>query len=113
MKPGLSPEVLTTLAAIIEERSGMQYRTEELEILHHKILPQAQERGFDSLLDYYYFLRYDPLGGAELDALIETLAVHETYFFREADQLEELVKEMSAAAAAQIKSKDAARASKA
>jgi chemotaxis protein methyltransferase CheR len=93
--PGsLSPAVFTILGAIIEERAGLHYRIEDLEILRAKVLPRAQERGFDSLLDYYYFLRYDPLGPAELDALIDALVVHETYFFREKDQLHALVEEM-------------------
>ena len=91
-----SPQVFTILGAIIEERAGLQYRAADLELLRFKIQPRAQERGFDSLLDYYYFLRYDPLGGAELDILIETLVVHETYFFRESDQLKALVREMAA-----------------
>jgi chemotaxis protein methyltransferase CheR len=87
---------LTILGTIIEERAGLQY--EDLKFLFDKVLPRAQEMGFDSLLDYYYFLRYDPLGGAELDALIETLVVHESYFFRECDQLQALVQEIIAPA---------------
>jgi len=94
--PGpLSHQVFTILGTIIEERAGLQYRTEDLAILRDKVWPRAQERGFDSLLDYYYFLRYDPLGRAELDILIETLVVHETYFFRERDQLQALVQDMA------------------
>jgi chemotaxis protein methyltransferase CheR len=81
---------------IIEERAGLQY--EDPQFLFDKVLPRAQEMGFDSLLDYYYFLRYDPLGGAELDLLIETLVVHESYFFRECDQLQALVQEIIAPA---------------
>jgi chemotaxis protein methyltransferase CheR len=92
----LSPQVFTILGNIIEERSGLQFRNGDLELLRGKVLPRAQEMGFESLLDYYYFLRYDPLGRAELDLLIETLVVHETYFFREADQLRQVVREMSA-----------------
>ena len=94
----LSPQVFTILGTIIEERAGLQYRIEDLELLREKVLPRAQEKGFDSLLDYYYFLRYDALGGAELDVLIETLVVHETYFFRESDQLQALVQEIIAPA---------------
>jgi len=45
------------------------------------------------LLDYYYFLRYDPGGPGELTALIETLVVGETYFFRELGPLQTVVSE--------------------
>ena len=44
-----------------------------------------------SLLDYYYFLRYDDDGKVELERLVEALLVHETYFFRELEPLQVLV----------------------
>ena len=83
----LSAPVFTILGALIEERAGLHYRADDLELLRDKISSRAELMGFDSLLDYYYFLRYDAGGSAELDALVEALVVHETYFFREADQL--------------------------
>ena len=49
--------------------------------------------GFQSLQDYYYLLRYDRTGPAELDALIEALVVSETYLFRELAPLELMVSE--------------------
>ena len=83
----LSAQVFTILAGLIEERAGLHYRADDLELLRDKISTRAELQGFSSLLDYYYFLRYDAAGSAELDALVEALVVHETYFFREADQL--------------------------
>ena len=49
--------------------------------------PLAVERGFDSLLDYYYLLKYDADAAAEWMRAIDALSVQETYFWREADQL--------------------------
>src|SRR5690606_19955515 len=43
--------------------------------------------GFDSPLDYYYYLRYDDRGHTETAALVELLVVGETYLFREAGAL--------------------------
>jgi chemotaxis protein methyltransferase CheR len=83
----LSPAVFNILTGLIEERAGLHYRLEDLPLLRDKISSRAEALGFDSLLDYYYYLRYDPGGPVELDALLEALVVHETYFFREADQL--------------------------
>jgi chemotaxis protein methyltransferase CheR len=88
----LAPQVFTILAGLVEERSGLCYKPDDLELLRERIAPRAEQLGFDSLLDYYYYLRYDAEGAAELDALLEHLVVHETYFFREVDQLEALVK---------------------
>jgi chemotaxis protein methyltransferase CheR len=79
----LSPQVFAILSALIEERTGLHYDLEERELLGERVSSRALERGFESLLDYYYFLRYDPGAHAELASLAEALVVNETYFFRE------------------------------
>jgi chemotaxis protein methyltransferase CheR len=83
-----SPQVLAIFAAVIEERVGLHYRLEERELLGHKLTTHAREAGFASLLDYYYFIRYDDPHGKELTRLVDALLVHETYFFRELHSLE-------------------------
>ncbi|NBD09972.1 CheR family methyltransferase [Corallococcus silvisoli] len=90
----LSPQVLAILAMLIEQRAGLHYGLEDRELLAEKLSTRAIDAGFDSLLDYYYFLRYDPKGTEALDALVEALLVHETYFFREPQALEVLVDEL-------------------
>ncbi|MBN8230695.1 protein-glutamate O-methyltransferase CheR [Corallococcus macrosporus] len=90
----LSPQVLAILAMLIEQRSGLHYGLEDRELLAEKLSTRALDAGFDSLLDYYYFLRYDPKGPEALDSLVEALLVHETYFFREPQALEVLVDEL-------------------
>jgi chemotaxis protein methyltransferase CheR len=90
----LLPQVFNILGALIEERAGLHYRIEDLELLRDKVSARAEQLGFDSLLDYYYYLRYDANGGAELDTLVEHLVVHETYFFRELDQLQVLARHL-------------------
>lgn len=87
----LSPQVFAILSALIEDRVGIHYTPADAPVLADKLTPRALERGFDSLLDYYYFLRYDAGNEAEFDALAEVLVVNETYFFREPDQLGMLV----------------------
>lgn len=87
----LTPQVFAILNGLIEERAGLKYSPEDLDLVRDKISTRAEAVGFESLLDYYYFLRYDQAGSAELDSLVEALVVHETYFYREADQLEALV----------------------
>jgi chemotaxis protein methyltransferase CheR len=79
----LSPQVFAILSALIEERTGLHYDLHERELLADRVSARALESGFDSLLDYYYFLRYDPSAELEMAALSEALVVNETYFFRE------------------------------
>jgi len=100
MSSELTPQVFTILTHLVEERSGIHYELADLDLIADKVGQRLAERGFESFLDYYYFLKYDPSGSQELDALVETLTVHETYFFREADQLEVLVDAMLAPAIA-------------
>lgn len=79
----LSPPVFSILSGLIEEKVGLHYGLLDRDLLREKASNRAQEAGFDSLLDYYYFLRYDDAAGKELTGLVETLVVNETYFFRE------------------------------
>ena len=87
----LSSPVFTILSGLIEERIGLFFAAADSEILAEKVSPRAVERGFESLLDYYYYLRYDPDSGEEFERLAEALVVNETYIGRELDQLTALV----------------------
>jgi chemotaxis protein methyltransferase CheR len=87
----MSPQVLAILSAIIEEKTGIHYGAEDSELLRDKVAGRADELGFDSLLDYYYLLRYDDDASKEFDALIDVLVVPETYFFREFDAVKLVV----------------------
>jgi chemotaxis protein methyltransferase CheR len=89
----LSPQVFAILSGLVRERCGLHHGEASMALFADKVSTRAIEAGFESLLDYYYFLRYDAASGAELDALIEALVVGETYFYREADQLAVLVRE--------------------
>jgi chemotaxis protein methyltransferase CheR len=94
----LSTHVFVILADLIEQRSGLHYEPDDRELLAEKVSTKALEAGFESLLDYFYFLKYDKAGPAALDALIDTLLVHETYFFRDALPLEVIADETARAA---------------
>lgn len=87
MPAPLSPQLFAILSGLVEERLGIHYGPDEHDLFGDKVLARAAEAGFESALDYYYFLRYDPAAAAELDALADALVVGETYFFRELDAL--------------------------
>jgi len=79
----LTPQLFAIWSALIEERVGLAYSPSDQALLESKLASRASEAGFESLLDYYYFLRYDPGSEAELEALVNALVVNETFFFRE------------------------------
>src|SRR4051812_25795173 len=82
-----SPPVFSILSALVAGHAGLHYGLADKDVFVERVSARAVEAGFDSLLDYYYFLRYDPGGAAELDRLVDALVVNETFFFRELEPL--------------------------
>ncbi len=68
------------------------YDDSRLFFLRDRLSPLAVARGFDSMLDYYYLLKYDDAASDEWPRVVDALSVQETYFWREADQFQALVK---------------------
>ncbi len=90
MQP-LSPQLFAIFATLVESVCGMYYRAEDYDVFATKLTTHAREHGHEFLLDYYYRLRYDDPDGVEMAKLVESLLIHETYFFRELPALEQLV----------------------
>jgi chemotaxis protein methyltransferase CheR len=91
MESQLSPALGAIFSTLLEEVAGIHYGQNDREIFESKLVAHAQDAGFESLLDYYYRLRYDDVSGAEMQQLIEALVVHETYFFRELPPLVQMI----------------------
>jgi chemotaxis protein methyltransferase CheR len=83
----INPSLFALFSALIEKETGIHYGVDEISLLETKLTARAQQAGFESLLDYYYLLRYDDPAGVELEAMIDALVVPETYFFREFEAL--------------------------
>jgi chemotaxis protein methyltransferase CheR len=91
MRPGgISIQALPLLRDLIHEQAGIYFDDDQLELLMDKISQLVAERGFDSILDYYYLLKYDADAGRDWKNLIDTLSVRETFFWREVDQIRTL-----------------------
>ncbi|MBK9261325.1 MAG: protein-glutamate O-methyltransferase CheR [Polyangiaceae bacterium] len=90
----LTPQLYAIFNALIEERLGIHYGPRDMDLFGSKVTVRAADAGFDSLLDYYYFLRYDPAGAEEFDALVDALVVGETYFFRELEPLVVIIRDL-------------------
>jgi chemotaxis protein methyltransferase CheR len=90
----LTPPLFAIMSALIEERVGLSYAPPDSTLLASKLASRASEVGFESLLDYYYYLRYDPGSEREFEALTNSLVVNETFFFREFAPLQVAVAEL-------------------
>jgi chemotaxis protein methyltransferase CheR len=85
---------LELLRDLVDAHTGMSYDDQRLDFLRDRLSPLAVERGFDSLLDYYYLLKYDADAEREWMRAIDALSVQETYFWREFDQVKALVSDI-------------------
>ena len=81
---------LALLRELVTAHTGIYYDDARLDVLRDRLVPLAIDRGFDSLLDYYYLLKYDTAAEREWVRVMDALAVQETYFWREADQFSAL-----------------------
>ena len=88
---GLSDSAFALLRDLIHERTGLYYGIGKSDLLTDKLSPLVIERGFNSFLDYYYLLKYDPEAGSEWLRVLNALSVQETYFWREIDQINAIV----------------------
>ncbi len=81
---------LTLLRDLIASQAGIHYDDDRIDLMRDRLAPLAVERGFDSLLDYYYLLKYDADAATEWPRVMDALSVQETYFWREADHFRAL-----------------------
>lgn len=88
---GLSGGADRLLRDLIHERAGLFFDNGKGDLLKDKLSPLVIERGFTSLLDYYYLLKYDETAQDEWLNVMNALSVPETYFWREIDQVRTLV----------------------
>lgn len=88
---GLTGGADRLLRDLIHERTGLYFDNGRGDILTDKLAPLVVERGFTSLLDYYYLLKYDEEARDEWLNVMDALSVPETYFWREMDQVRALV----------------------
>jgi chemotaxis protein methyltransferase CheR len=88
---GLSGSAAPLLRDLIHERTGLYFDNGRCDMLTDRLAPLVVERGFQSLLDYYYLLKYDDDAAAEWPRVMDALSVSETYFWREIDQVRAMV----------------------
>jgi chemotaxis protein methyltransferase CheR len=87
---GLSGGVTQVLRDLIHRRLGLFYETSQFDFVADRLAPLIVARGMSAFMDYYYFLKYSE-DHEEWPKIMDALAVHETYFWREIDQLRAVV----------------------
>jgi chemotaxis protein methyltransferase CheR len=87
---GLAGHVTTILRDLVHERLGLFYEPSHFDQLADRLSPLIVERGLGSFMDYYYLLKYSD-DAEEWGRVMDALAIQETYFWREIDQLRAVV----------------------
>ena len=87
---GLSGGVTQVLRDLIHQRLGLYYELAQFDQMADRLAPLIVAQGLGSFMDYYYFLKYAD-DREEWSKVMDALAVHETYFWREIDQLRAIV----------------------
>jgi len=83
----LTQHEFALLCDLIEERLGLHYDADKCLLVQDRLAPLVAERRLDSFLDYYYLLKYDACSQQEWLNVQTALAVRETYFWREFEQI--------------------------
>lgn len=84
---GFTEPVFKLLRDLIAQRTGVHFADDKRDQLADKLSDLMSERGLASHLDYYYLLRYDADAERHWTALVDRLAVPETYFWRQSEQI--------------------------
>jgi len=88
---GITPLTLEELALyneLLSSRFGLVFPEHKREILESRLEPRLRARHVHRYIDYYLLLQYDL--EREIDPLTRAVTNNESYFFREAAQLEAL-----------------------
>src|SRR6185312_13535168 len=90
---GIPGPITTLLRDLIHERLGLFYQAGQFDQLGDRLAPLVVARGLGSFMEYYYLLKYAD-DQAEWGRVMDALAVNETYFWREIDQLRAVVEHL-------------------
>lgn len=83
----LSDEVFRLLRDLLYVHSGVRLDDNSKIFVESRLQHSLKRRQLQRFEDYYYFLKYDARREEELANFIDLLTIHETYFFREEQQL--------------------------
>ncbi len=93
-RPEMTPEEFRLLRDFVYGHCGILVRDDMKFVMQRRLWARLEALGLNDFSAYYRFLRFDPMRRAELDTAIEALTTHETYFFREPQQLKSFSEEL-------------------
>lgn len=90
-KPEVSDLLLESFKNLILENYGLSFEKDRVQALRSGLINRLIHRNIESVMEYHDILRCDP---EEMQSLVELLTVNETYFFRESEYLELMMRRL-------------------
>jgi chemotaxis protein methyltransferase CheR len=93
-RPEMTAEEFRLLRDHVYAHCGIMIREDMKFVMERRLWPRLEALGLSDFTGYHHYLLYDAQRRAELEAAVEALTTHETYFFREPGQLETFSEEV-------------------
>lgn len=90
----LPDDIFHLFRDMIYDNSGVVLGEGSKYFVENRLQQSIRRRQLNHFRDYYYFLKYDRRKDEELANVIDLLTIHETYFFREEQQLKAFSEEI-------------------
>ncbi|MBI5479329.1 MAG: protein-glutamate O-methyltransferase CheR [Deltaproteobacteria bacterium] len=84
----MSMEEFRLIRDLINAYCGIFFADDLKFVVHRRLAPRLAALCLETFADYHRHLRYDPGRRAEYEEIVERVTTNETYFFREAYQLD-------------------------
>ncbi|MDR2105418.1 MAG: methyltransferase domain-containing protein [Deferribacteraceae bacterium] len=88
----IKDEEFFELKEIIYKASAITFAESKKYLLENRLSKRLQELNFNSFKEYLYYLKYDINRIKEMDTLLNLVTINETYFLRERQQMDHLMK---------------------
>ncbi|QSQ14628.1 CheR family methyltransferase [Myxococcus landrumensis] len=93
-RPEMSAEEFRLLRDHVYSHCGILVHEDMKFVMERRLWPRLEVLGTPDFSAYHRYLRYDANRHVELEAAVESLTTHETYFFREPSQLKAFREEL-------------------
>lgn len=93
-RPEMTVEEFRLLRDHVYSHCGILVHEDMKFVMERRLWPRLEALGLSDFGAYHRYLRYDSQRHAELEAAVESLTTHETYFFREPSQLKAFCDEL-------------------
>jgi chemotaxis protein methyltransferase CheR len=85
--PAISHEEFVLLRDLVGARTGLHFSHDMRTSFERRLRERLAARNLRTFMEYYQHLRFHPLAAQEWDEVYDLLTTNETYFYREAYQL--------------------------